>query len=459
MRSWKKRLNDEFDNAAPALERAVLDAPIATARNAESDVTTGAVLARRRLVPFVSVGVFAVLAAVFGFLGIFGVFSPRRAADRYVFSLEINPAVSFVTDGDGKVLRVNALNGDADVVLSDAGVSEKLNGAPLSEAVVTYTDGAAKLGYIDLTKTENAVRLSTGRGTDGGLLESTADALRGYFKANGIFAAVIEDALDASELCARLGVDGASDISELARALDNTPVRYGERAAAGATAEELKSLYETHIVGTQMLECVRGELLDNIDDIISNARLLSQMGVCNYKIMMHRDNPFSPIPVDYWTLKGYPDAEYGEEFAALMAEMDSLSAEYNSKFGVSIGGISDFTTATDVYSSLSGIDLEELFRSLTADDFMTSAAKFVGMLKNIGSDVAELEKLLAVPQTTEEYFAQLRTTLARLSASRAAHYKDIYEQQRTALTEAEYDAFVEELVREYGSLENFWDNK
>ena len=174
---------------------------------------------------------------------------------------------------------------------------------------------------------------------------------------------------------------------------------------------------------------------------------------------MHKDNPFNPIPADYWRIKKYPNAQYSAEFAVLMNEMEDLLAEYESAFGVSIGSLNDFTSATDAYSSLSGIDFEDFFKTLTANDFVAAAGKYVGMLKNIGSDVAALETLLAVPQTAQEYILQLQTMLNQLYNSREERYKDIYGQHRAEISETEYADFISEVIREYGSLENFWNQK
>ncbi len=459
MKSWKNRLNEEFDAAAPALKSNVLDAQIVTAQDEASNIQNGNVLAKRKIGLFIACGAVAILIIVFAFLGIFGVFGPKPGIDEFVFSLEINPAVSFVTDKNGNVKSVNALNEDADVILSDENTLSKLKDVPLSEAVVTYTDCAAKLGYLDLSTTENAVRLSSSTETDKTLFESTSESLRIYFKTNGIFAVVVEDVIDVNELSARLGVKTVSNLSDLTSSLENLSVRYGERIETNASAKNLQSFYETHIIGSQTLEYVRNELLGNVEKIMSNAQMLSQMGLCSYNIMMHKDNPFNPIPADYWTIKKYPNAEYGAEFAAVMNEMTRLLTEYQNKFGVSINSTSDLTSAADAYSSLSGIDFEDLFSSLTVNDFQTSAVKYVGMLKNIGSDVAALESLLSAPQTTQEYIAQLQTTLKQLYNSRTEQYKVIYEQARSEISETEYTGFVNGVIQKYGSIENFWNKK
>ena len=459
MKSWKKQLKDELNATVPELKEEVKNAPIITAQEDASYIRSGDVLVKRKIGILTYCAVVAILVIAIAFMAIFGVFAPEPILDRYVFSLEINPAVSFVTDKEGNVKSVKALNEDADVVLSNESALNKIIGAPLSEAVVVYTDCATRLGYLDLTLTQNAVRLSSSSDTDKNLIATTSDSLRNYFMTNGIYVAVIEDVISAQDLSKRMGISGVKTLSDLTKKVLSLSVNYGERNIATANEEQLKSIYETYVVGTQLFDFVRGELLDNVNSIIRNAQMLSQIGICSYNIMMHKDNPFNPIPADYWTIKKYPNAQYSAEFSELMNEMESLLAEYENTFGASIGSLADLTSATNAYASLSGIDFEDLFKNLTANGFLALAENFVGILKNIGSDVATFETLLNTPKTSEEYVAQMKTALGKIFDYRAERYLDIYEAKREQITSADYDAFINGIVEEYGSLDNFWNKK
>lgn len=458
MSSWKKRLRDEFDAAAPKLRSDIAAAPIITSQAQASNVNNGGAIAKRKIGLFGACGAVAVVVAVMALLAIFGVFDPKPIAKKHVFALEINPAVAFVTDGDGTVQSVNALNADADVILANKSVADRLKNVPLAEAVVIYTDSAARLGYLDLTSADNIVRFTGSSDADKALMSNASDDLRGYFKTNGIYAAVSENVTTAAELGARLGVPDASSVSELADKLAAKPTLFGERIDAGASDEALRELYDAYIVGTQMLEFVRAELLESVNDIAESARMLSQMVMCNYNIMMHRDNPFSPIPADYWALEKYGDGAYTDEFSGLLDRMRGLLTEYENKFGKPIGSSTELVIASDAYSSMSD-DFEALFTALSPESFAASASKYVEMLKNIGRDESELDALLSAPHTVEEYFAQLQTATARLYASRTDRYKPVYEAPRSEISDGDYADFVDGLIAEYGSLENYWNEK
>ncbi len=459
MKSWKKKLKDELNATVPALKEEVKNAPIITAQNDASCIRSGDVLVKRKIGILASCAVVAILVIVITLMAIFGVFAPEPILERYVFSLEINPAVSFVTDKEGNVKSVKALNEDADVILCNESALNKIIGAPLTEAVVIYTDCATRLGYLDLTLTQNAVRLSSSSDTDKNLIANTSESLRNYFMTNGIFAAVIEDVISAQDLSKRMGISGVKTLSELTKKVQSLSVNYSERNIGTANEEQLKSLYETYVVGRQLFDFVRGELLDNVNSILHNAQMLSQIGICSCKIMMHKDNPFNPIPVDYWIIKKYSNAQYSAEFSALMNEMESLLAEYEKTFGTSIGSLADLTSATNAYASLSSVDFEDLFKTLTVSDFLSLADNFVGILKNIGSNVATFETLLKTPKTSEEYVAQMKTALGKIFDYRAERYLDIYEAKREQITSTDYDTFINGIVEEYGSLDNFWNKK
>lgn len=458
MKSWKKRLISEFDASTPDLKNDVLNAPIVTA-NTETAYINGNVLAKRKIGVISLLSVAIVLLLLFSFLWIFGVFGSNSNFNRFAFSLEINPAVSFVTDENGIVKNVTALNEDADVILSDENVLSKLKNVTLSKAVVTYTDCAAKLGYLDVTSEKTAVRLSSSTETNGNLLKNASNELQTYFKTNGIFAVVVEDVISVNELSDRLGLKSTSNLLELTNSLENLSTLYEERVDTNADEENLKNLYDKYIVNSQMLEYIQSELLKNVTTIVSNSQMLLQIKLCNYNIMFHEDNPLHPLPADYWVVTKYSDASYNGEFAELMLEMTNLLAEYENKFGITIDSFTDLSSAYDVYSILSDIDFEELFQSLTLTDFKTSAEKYVGMLKNIGFNVTYIESLLSIPKTVQEYLTQLQISLKQTLNFRAEQYKNVYEQKRNQISDSEYSSFISELTQEYGSLKNFWNKK
>ena len=459
MKSWKKRLNEEFEAAVPALSREVLNAPVQSVKEEEKPRAKKISPLKKRLF-FGSGFVAAALAVVFTVLGVTGVFAPPAAPKLAggVYTLEINPAVVFVTAENGKVLSVKSLNEDADVVLSDEKTRDKLINTPISEAVVAYTDAVVKAGYIDITKRENAVKLSYVEWVDEDRLNSVTESLQDYFKQKGVYAAIVEKFLTKRELCEKVGVAVTNKTDELFNELEGLSAFFADRSVKNATTEELQNLYNEYIVGKSTLEYVKKELISRISDIAEGALLLKEIGVCNAKIFTSIYNPGFIIHYDYWGIKNTPNLTYNEEFAALIKEMDGLIDEYEQKFGKKIATSDEYNAVRDAFSAFQDVNIKDFLTSLTVADFRKSLGKYITVLKNIGYDTSALETIINAPQTAEEYIGQLRVITRQTLLSREKGFENVYSAPREQISATDYDDYISEIIAKYGSLENFWEN-
>lgn len=459
MKSWKKRLNEEFEAAVPALSREVLNAPVQSVKEEEKPRAKKISPLKKRLF-FGSGFAAAALAVVFTVLGVTGVFAPPAAPKLAggVYTLEINPAVVFVTAENGKVLSVKSLNEDADVVLSDEKTRDKLINTPINEAVVAYTDAVVKAGYLDITKRENAVKLSYADWVDGDRLNSVTESLQDYFKQKGVYAAIVEKFLTKRELCEKVGVAVTNKTDELFNELEGLSAFFADRSVKNASTEELQNLYKEYIVGKSTLEYVKKELISRISDIAEGTLLLKEIGVCNAKIFTSIYNPGLIINYDYWRIKSTPNLTYNEEFAALIKEMDGLIDEYEQKFGKKIATSDEYNAVRDAFSAFQDVNIKDFLTSLTVADFRSSLGKYITVLKNIGYDTSALETIINAPQTAEEYFGQLRVVMRQTLLSREKGFENVYSAPREQISATDYDDYISEITAKYGSLENFWGN-
>ncbi len=459
MKSWKKRLNEEFEAAVPALSREVLNAPVQSVKEEEKPRAKKISPLKKRLF-FGSGFAAAALAIVFTVLGVIGVFAPPAAPKLAggVYTLELNPAVVFVTAENGKVLSVKSLNEDADVVLSDEKTRDKLINTPISEAVVAYTDAVIKAGYIDITKRENAVKLSYADWVDEDRLNSVTESLQDYFKQKGVYAAIAEKFLTKRELCEKVGVAVTNKTDELLDELEGLSAFFADRSVKNASTEELQNLYNEYIVGKSTLEYVKKELISRISDIAEGTLLLKEIGVCNAKIFTSIYNPGFIIRYDYWGIKNTPNLTYNEEFAALIKEMDGLIDEYEQKFGKKIATTDEYDAVRDAFSAFQDVNIKDFLTSLTVADFRSSLGKYITVLKNIGYDTSALETIINAPQTAEEYIGQLRVITRQTLLSREKGFENVYSAPREQISATDYDDYISEIIAKYGSLENFWEN-
>ncbi len=477
MKNFKKLLNDEFEAASPELSEEVKNAPIITGKEAvEIEVAarygnTVAAESKRKL--YIGAAFIAVLIAlVFAVLAATGTFNKGGVTIKtdYVFAYEINPAVAFVTDENGVVKNVSSLNKDADVVLSDEETADKIKNVPLETAVVTYTEAVAKLGYLDIKKSEtkeslSAVRISFAESADK-IISSVKSSLEEFFKSHGIFSAVVDDKVDVKELCSRVNVeyDEEGGLKSLSDTLENTDNTYYGKVNKNATEAEIKDLYENEIVGSDILDIVRGGLIENLNKIKKNAEMLKNIYDLNNKIMAHADNPmrFGKLAADFWTLKKWPglDYDYGEEFSALMSETNLAVEEYKEYFNKELKSSDDLEEAGNVYKNLGdvfGAGIEAILKNFTSEDFIVSPEKFISLLKLIGIDVSDIESVInSVPTTVEKYIAEMKFAVSMLKTARYEKFSAVYEEARNEITTADYDKYINRIISSYGSLTNFW---
>lgn len=483
MKGWKKRLLDEFDECVPPLSKEVKSTPIAACE--DGDFRQGALSDGggerkksriKRLMPWIY-SVCAVAAAVV--VLIIALYQPAAApptpkptpAPGYgggVYSLEINPSCAFITDDDGKVTAVRALNSDADVILAKAEL--ELVGTSLAEAVKKYADYAARLGYLDFESEKNAVRLC-GSG-DQAVLDSAASALTDYFMNKGAFVAVLKESKTVEALGEAFGIEQTDTLEGLSDKITAFASLYGERECENVTADRLQKIYSSAVLGGDLFEIVQGELLANVEKIVANANDLLGLVDCDLRIMNHDGNPTkdflsgilggnASMGGDYWTIKGNPvfSSGYTEEFGALMDEMERLLADYEEKYGTLFKNVSELKNAAAVYEQYAKDDFATLFGQMTAEDFLNNFGDLIKMLELIGEDVQTVKDLFSVPETVDEYLAKLTSVLSEKFDFRLQEHKSVYEKEREAIAPDDYQTFIDEIIGEYGSLEDFWNKK
>ncbi len=107
-----------------------------------------------------------------------------------LLTLEINPKVEFILDPEGYVLSYMYKNEDAEIV----GAGLELIGLHYEYALQYYLNAAVDTGYIDLTRSDNAVVVQTSsmnEGESSNLQVQVQTKLQTYFQENAIGAVVL----------------------------------------------------------------------------------------------------------------------------------------------------------------------------------------------------------------------------------------------------------------------------
>ena len=82
----------------------------------------------------------------------------------------------------------------------------------------------------------------------------------------------------------------------------------------------------------------------------------------------------------------------------------------------------------------------------------------IALMELLGMDTEPLKALLELPQTLEEYTQKLDGYLKQSYESLIKDYKSAYETSREAISESDYESYLQDLVTQYGSLENYWNS-
>lgn len=444
MKSWKKRFNEELDSIVPELRADVKNAPIPAEQNTNYNGGNTAVKSRNAIISVIAVACLVALITCLVLL------LPKKSGV-FMFTIEINPAISMVSDEKGTVTDVIASNADADVILSADGVRENIIGKKVSDAAVYYADCAAKLGYINLETGGSAVRIS-GYGKNNAFLDSAKGSLEDYFISKGVFAVVLAENVDKEQYSVRSGIPYGTD-EVMKKYFAESEILFSDRAAKGLSLDEVQALYGNN---KNLQNYITYELNQNLEKLTKNAEDIQNIFNLYFDILNHDDNPAPSVLKGYWEVKKYYGDKIDGEFAELVAQMDTALQNYKTDYGVEITNIFQLQSVANSYISVSIERIAELIENFSYELFNELSSELSEIMTAAGITSENVSSLIKLPQTVEEYYAKTATLLKTEYGYRADTYKDIYEVAREPVTRTDYDGFVEDIVSRYGSLENYW---
>lgn len=454
MKSWKKRWKEELDATVPELRDYIKDAPIpATADNFVNNGANTAVKARiNKTVPIATL--IAVLLCTL--IACMIVLFPKQA-EIFLFEIEINPAISMATDGKGNVTGVIASNPDADVILSTEGVKDNILNRNIAAAAAYYADCAAKLGYIDLSVGGSVVRISgcsNGKGED--LLSNAKSALEDYFARKGVFVAVLSETVSVEEFGNRSGID-KSALKDIARFIAENDTLYSDRQAQGMSLQELQSLYGSAVVENKLFDTVKDTIFDNLEKLQKNASDIQNLIEIYTQIYSHDDNPAALLK-DYWEVKKYYGNELSGDFALIMQSMEDALAKYKQDYGVEISSIFELKDAAESYLSVSVESMEKLLEDFTNQTLLDYGSAICEIMRAAGLATEDITSIMSLPETVDEYYEKTVALVRKEYEYRLGEYKNTYEEIREPISREEYDRHIEEIIMEYGSLNEYWQS-
>ena len=455
MKSWKRQLNRELDRIVPELRDDVRNAPVPSVPKSDEEKTSR----RAALSPRAKRTIFASLAtAAAAFLLVFAVIGILPAAQPPLASacvtVEINPEANFVTDKDGNVTHVTALNEDADLMFTDEAFFRSLTGKPLDEAVSLFVDRAAQLGFLDLNEKGGAVRLTASETQSRKSLDALSRSLADYFCGQGAYAVVATEYVPDAQFRLSLGISEDGSLNAQAEELSSS---YTQRTALSMPEDQLSSYYRENYLLKELRSFLQSLIREHFRTLRECGRLIGEMSDLNAQIKAHPDNP-NLIFKDYWNVRLFADeSAFTPEFGALMDEMSSLAEEYGQLSLIPLTSESELELKASYYDILPIDELEKLANDFTEADFDRFADDVLDLLDSIGLDTAFLRGLMKIPATVTEFLDQTFSFLRECAQRRLNDFREAYEAMREKITAADYEAYIDGLLTEYGSLNAYWE--
>ncbi len=437
MRRLKKRWIKELDAALPELRDDVRACPLPKTQGEPKKQPL-----RRPLIYSLSALGSLACVLVICLAVIFGTPTDSPVVPDDTFKLgavtvEINPSVAFLTDKDGTVTRVLSLNEDADVILSDSEREAALLNIPLADAVKTFVEYSAKSGYLSLTAPD-AVRIRATADIEETWLDGSVLALENYFTEKNISAVVVSDMVEIDNFGLLLGLPDVQSKDDLATWAENRATHYIDSKIENIAPEDFAGEYRETVVDSIFKNNLSAFVESYVNDTLSLQQ--ANLSMISYALCNYWEAEKNGIP---------PYAPSKEDAQALIIEMKEMLRLFEENYGIQIENADDLSEA----SALIG-DLLSNFLTLWDADVLAA----LDMIEECGLSVKEnVRRLLTdVPSDRESYLALTKEAYQHKYEELEKTGKAEFESERE---EVDREKLHEDLLGEWGSLENFFENK
>ena len=387
-----EKLNTELANAALPMSEKLKNEPICTAGEQPAPQKK---FPRRR---WFAAGAAALAACVAACVILPNLPKGEEGACMYV---DVNPSVAVLLDKDFKVEKVLSENADGDAVLSDGAFASSLLGKSAEEAAKLLAERTAQMGFFDLYANgddgynEMTVSFASGKEVAQGKLQSVQSAVTDYFKEKGVYVYV------------QTASERVSDFQNVAKAMRERSVAWFE-TAENKRDRALETLYD--FAGDILRDSFgRYDLYLQITDAEETARqpLLEKM--------------YYTYGVDY---RDYDFADV-LEMAAYGASAGLYAEELRPYLTVELSE-SDFTENLISFAAFA-----------TANGY---GEELTGAIQT--AVTAAIDELFG---TAHDFASDMQTLWREYSTSLNTKYKALFDEEREAIGEADYQNFLEKI--------------
>ena len=198
---------------------------------------------------------------------------------------------------------------------------------------------------------------------------------------------------------------------------------------------------------------------------VSSGEFIKEIYLLNKQIANHEDNPnaiFGEYVSSYWTVISSADKEsFTDEFKALLSEMEQKLYKFEKIYGKKLDLLS-LIASYNLYTSISRenfSDIENLLSSFTDELYVSTLPVIKDFLMTNGISIDFADGIEVLPETEEEFFKKTEQYLSGVFDSYYEINKVKYESAREEISTDDYEAFIDSVIEEYGSVEKYWEHK
>lgn len=393
----------------------------------------------------------ALIAIVPIMIVLFGGSSERR--NENFITLELSPAITFMTDSKGKVLAVYSLNEDGDVMLR-ADAFYNVSGMSMLSAAKRFAETAARLGYLDV---DGDVMKITCPDTNysPSYAENLESNLQLYLRESGMLVATFTEVLSDKDYKAYNGLAASS--GSASDALKSTSTFYRSRPAVGLAGAQLRAEYESSTLYTDIKALAKKQLDKLLTTATEQAAAVRELMQKNDKIIMHPDNPLNtPLNIggkDYFALM-QNGGEHSPELSALILDMTQALSSYQQKYGVNIKSNTQLIKLNSECEKLETVTI-----SLKAEDYTPYAKDAIEFFSALGNNTDGVSSLLATPESFADYDAKSIAASQSIYLERYKEHANEFSASRMPVGMMKYEQHVNNIIEDYGSLKEYMKAK
>ncbi|MBO5312435.1 MAG: hypothetical protein J6B29_00570 [Clostridia bacterium] len=396
MRDFFQRWEKELEGKMPNLRQDILDEPIP---KKENNIVKSKSIAWRYLC--VVAGMVAIVVLCISLIPMLMVENSDIDNGEIVLTVEINPRIMMLSDSEGIVTQVIATNKDADVILSVDGFKENVEGKTISEALIAYVDYASLLGYIDVNKTDNAVKITSCDNEVGKkALKMAKESLSKHLSDNGIEAVIEEQMATIEDVCQINEIDIIPSIKELKESFNGKSPLFSSRKIDSLDGEELEDYFKTYLIDDKIKNDIKESLeqLSSISEIVEKGEMILKLiGVTGGDDLLKKLDEIKDNPL------------YPKELKLVIEEMQDAITSMEENCGIKIESYNELLELRDKYPKEKIEDLLRDVDNLGEESLM----EYKKILDSLGRDSSIIDKVINMPQSKEEMMKEAENRLKK----------------------------------------------